>query len=66
MHPLALEAAVAAEGAALKGKFWRMHDLIFENQKYLVKSFSQGLRAKLTLAHHRRKTGWDIKSKSPK
>src|SRR5271170_2427480 len=27
-HPLALEAAVAVEAAALQGKFWQMHDLI--------------------------------------
>ncbi len=38
LHPLSLEAAVATEAAALQGKFWRMHDMIFENQKYLVRS----------------------------
>jgi protein-disulfide isomerase len=37
-HSLALEAAVAAEAAALQGKFWPMHDAIFENQRFLVKS----------------------------
>lgn len=31
-HPFALLAAQAAEAAALQGKFWEMHDLIFENQ----------------------------------
>src|SRR6266849_5175160 len=31
-HPYALIAAEAAEAAALQGKFWEMHDLIFENQ----------------------------------
>ena len=38
LHPLALEAAVASEAAALQGKFWQMHDMIFEQQKYLVRS----------------------------
>jgi protein-disulfide isomerase len=31
-HPYALVAAEAAEAAALQGKFWEMHDLIYENQ----------------------------------
>lgn len=38
VHPLALEAAVASEAAALQDKFWPMHDKIFEEQKYLVRS----------------------------
>ena len=38
LHPLALEAAVASEAAAMQGKFWQMHDMIFEQQKYLVRS----------------------------
>jgi protein-disulfide isomerase len=35
MHPVSLYAAVAAEAAAVQDKFWHMHDIIFENQKYL-------------------------------
>ena len=35
VHPNALSAAVATEAAGLQGKFWEMHDLIFENQKTL-------------------------------
>lgn len=31
-HAHALNAARAAEAAGLQGKFWEMHDLIFENQ----------------------------------
>lgn len=31
-HELALPAAIAAEAAALQGKFWEMHDALFENQ----------------------------------
>ncbi|MDQ3747096.1 MAG: DsbA family protein [Acidobacteriota bacterium] len=32
IHPHALEAAQASEAAALQGKFWEMHDLLFERQ----------------------------------
>jgi protein-disulfide isomerase len=34
-HPYALMAAEAAEAAALQGKFWEMHDLLFEEQTLL-------------------------------
>jgi protein-disulfide isomerase len=34
-HPYALVAAEAAESAALQGKFWEMHDVIYENQNLL-------------------------------
>jgi len=32
-HPHALAAARAAEAAGIQGKFWEMHDLLYENQK---------------------------------
>src|SRR4051812_14623024 len=35
VHPDATNAAVAAEAASLQGKFWEMHDIIFENQQDL-------------------------------
>lgn len=35
IHPEAVMAAVATEAAALQGKYWEMHDIIFENQEYL-------------------------------
>src|SRR3954451_7796245 len=35
VHPHALQAALAAEAAAGQGKFWPMHDLLFENQRHL-------------------------------
>jgi protein-disulfide isomerase len=38
-HQHALSAARAAEAAGLQGKFWEMHDLIFENQKGWDKAF---------------------------
>jgi protein-disulfide isomerase len=35
VHPHALRAAEAAECAGGQGKFWPMHDLLFENQLHL-------------------------------
>jgi protein-disulfide isomerase len=35
IHPHAFAAAVAAEAARLQGKYWEMHDIIFEHQKNL-------------------------------
>ncbi len=34
LHPLALEAARAAEAADLQGKFWQMHDALYTPQNY--------------------------------
>src|SRR4030095_4034584 len=34
-HPNAMHAAQAAEAAGGQGKFWQMHDLMFENQRHL-------------------------------
>src|ERR1041385_65447 len=34
-HPHAEHAAEAAESAAAQGRFWEMHDLLFENQDAL-------------------------------
>jgi len=34
-HPHALTAAEASEAAAAQGKFWPMHDLLFQNQAHL-------------------------------
>jgi len=35
IHPDAIRAAIASEAAGLQGKYWQMHDLLFENQKRL-------------------------------
>jgi protein-disulfide isomerase len=35
IHPHALAAAVAAEAAALQGRFWEMHELLFHRQRAL-------------------------------
>jgi protein-disulfide isomerase len=34
-HPHAQQAAESAEAAATQGRFWEMHDVLFENQKRL-------------------------------
>jgi protein-disulfide isomerase len=34
-HPFAMAAAEAAEAAGLLGKFWPMHDMIYEHQAHL-------------------------------
>jgi protein-disulfide isomerase len=36
IHPHALAAARAAEAAAVQGRFWDMHELLFHRQKALV------------------------------
>ena len=36
IHPHALHAALAAEAAELQGKFWEMHDQLFESQHALA------------------------------
>ncbi len=38
VHPHALAAAQGAEAAALQGQFWKMHDLLYENQDTLENS----------------------------
>lgn len=35
VHPHALHAALAAEAAAAQGRFWQMHDLLFDYQRHL-------------------------------
>ena len=35
VHPFSVRAAVAAEAAAAQGRFWEMHDHLFENQHAL-------------------------------
>ncbi|RYD74242.1 MAG: DsbA family protein [Sphingobacteriales bacterium] len=35
-HPFAFPAALAAEAAAVQGKFWEMHDALYDNQHRLA------------------------------
>ena len=48
-HPHAEEAAEAAEAAASQGRFWEMHDLLYENQTRLREQDLRGYAAKLRL-----------------
>ena len=49
VHPHALQAALAAEAAAGQGKFWPMHDLLFENQRHLKAPQLRGYAQRLEL-----------------
>lgn len=49
VHPHALHAAMAAEAAGSQGKFWQMHDLLFENQLHLKQRHLRGYAERLEL-----------------
>jgi protein-disulfide isomerase len=49
IHPHALAAAAAAEAAALQGRFWDMHTLLFHRQKALEDDDLRGYAAELEL-----------------
>jgi protein-disulfide isomerase len=49
IHPHALAAAAAAEAAAVQGRFWEMHDLLFHRQKALEDEDLRGYAAELGL-----------------
>jgi protein-disulfide isomerase len=48
VHPHALQAAEAAESAGGQGKFWPMHDLLFDHQQHLellqLRSYAETLQ----------------------
>ena len=48
-HPHAQNAAEAAETAAMQGRFWEMHDLLYENQEKLDEAALIGYASKLGL-----------------
>jgi protein-disulfide isomerase len=50
MHPHAVAAAEVAEFAASQGKFWEMHDLLFENQARLGDPLFEELAKTLKLS----------------
>ena len=60
MHQYARAAALAAEAAGLQGKFWEMHDAIYENQRALNEMLLMKLAEKLKL--NIPQFGEDIKS----
>ena len=52
VHPNALRAALAAETAAGQGKFWQMHDVLYENQSHLklhqLRAYAETLELDMT------------------
>jgi protein-disulfide isomerase len=48
-HPHAEQAAEAAEAAAVQGRFWQMHDVLYENQKRLGAADLRGYAEQLGL-----------------
>jgi protein-disulfide isomerase len=49
IHPHAQRAAEAAEAASVQGKFWEMHDMLFENQRALTDRHLRGYASDLGL-----------------
>ena len=49
IHPHAFGAAAAAEAAALQGRFWEMHELLFHRQKALSDADLQAYATQLEL-----------------
>lgn len=49
MHQYARPAALAAEAANVQGKFWEMHDAIYENQQQLNENLLTEIAEKLSL-----------------
>ena len=49
IHPHALAASAAAEAAALEGRFWDMHDLLFDHQSALADDDLRRYAAELDL-----------------
>jgi protein-disulfide isomerase len=49
IHPHALAASLAAEAAALQGRFWEMHELLFHHQRALEEDDLRGYASELGL-----------------
>jgi protein-disulfide isomerase len=49
VHPHALGAALASEAAAAQGKFWPMHDALFDDQRHMDASHLRRQAEKLEL-----------------
>lgn len=49
IHPHALAASLAAEAAALQGRFWEMHDMLFRHQAALEEDDLRGYANELGL-----------------
>jgi hypothetical protein len=61
-HSRALPAARAAEAARAQGKFWEMHDLLFENQRELEDTDIRKYASQLGLDMERFERDWNAES----
>ncbi len=55
-HPRARVLAAAAEAAGLQGRFWEMHDLIYENQK----EWSDSMEPRVQFDSYATRLGLDV------
>ncbi len=58
MHVNAKEAAMACEAAHLQGKFWQMHDIVFENQTELSEAKLRAFAKEIGLDMARFEEDW--------
>jgi protein-disulfide isomerase len=56
MHRYAFIAARAAEAAGLQGKFWEMHDMLYENQK----EWSDSMEPRVQFDSYATRLGLDV------
>jgi protein-disulfide isomerase len=56
MHRYAFQAARAAEAAGLQGKFWEMHDMIYDNQK----EWSEAMEPRVQFDGYATRLGLDV------
>lgn len=66
IHPAAYMAALAAEAAGKQGRFWSMHDLIFEHQDSLHGNMFLDFAYALKLDMHRFGEDWRSKESQEK
>src|SRR5205814_9783808 len=55
-HPHAREAALASEAAGLQGRFWEMHDLLYQEQK----AWSESRDARSLFSAYAKRLGLNI------
>jgi protein-disulfide isomerase len=66
IHPAAESAAETAEFAATKGKFWEMHDAIFEHQRNLSDDSLMSLAKQLGLSPTELRDAWSAETFTPR
>ncbi len=66
IHPHAVLAAVATEAAGLQGRFWDMHDMVFEHQDALDEERIRGFAQQLGLNSRRFEQDLQLKSLADK